>query len=76
METQNVDLRPHGFGRLLDYIRLVASPTDDSANDEALDSPQIILYCWSDVVPWSWSIWKDQRSASQDVILETVILRH
>lgn len=60
-------LRPEGLGYLLDLIRIVMLNEDESQPiyiPENLDVPQIILLLWGDAVPWSWSIWDDQRIAN------------
>jgi hypothetical protein len=36
------------------------------------DGAQIVLLCWGQVVPWSWSIWNDARFAGVELITQLV----
>lgn len=38
------------------------------------DGPQIVLLCWGQVAPWSWTIWNDTRLAVTDMELITQLV--
>lgn len=41
---------------------------------DRLDGAQIVLLCWGQVVPWSWTIWDDTRFACMGLITQLVSL--
>ncbi|KAF9475608.1 hypothetical protein BDN70DRAFT_996278 [Pholiota conissans] len=58
-------LRPEESRHLLYLLQIVMVQATDSFLPVArLDIPQIILLRWGNVVPWTWSIWDDQRIAN------------
>ncbi|KDR85134.1 hypothetical protein GALMADRAFT_324437 [Galerina marginata CBS 339.88] len=64
---RTVQLRPEGLYYLLDLIWIVIGTENNSFLPlEELDLPQIILLRWGDSVPWSWSIWTDERNANTE----------
>ncbi|KAF8912803.1 hypothetical protein CPB84DRAFT_1957224 [Gymnopilus junonius] len=40
---------------------------------ENLDIPQTLLLRWGNVVPWSWSVWTDERNANTEYIRAVTI---
>ena len=38
------------------------------------DGAQIVLLCWGQVAPWSWTIWNDTRFADMELITQLVSL--
>jgi hypothetical protein len=36
------------------------------------DGAQIVLLCWGEVVPWSWTIWNDTGFADIELITQLV----
>lgn len=38
------------------------------------DGAQIVLLCWGQVVPWSWTIWNDTRFADMELLTKLVSL--
>ncbi|KAF9532068.1 hypothetical protein CPB83DRAFT_56457 [Crepidotus variabilis] len=62
-------LRPDGFGHILDIIQTIMQPegTLFPPLDE-LDVAQCVLVRWGEFVPWTWSIWNDPRTANSEVL--------
>jgi hypothetical protein len=38
------------------------------------DGAQVVLLCWGQVAPWSWTIWNDTRFADMELITQLVSL--
>jgi hypothetical protein len=64
-------------------IRAVIHPHPSATLDSVLlpparpDGAQIVLLCWGEVVPWSWTIWNDTRFADIELITQLVrALKH
>src|SRR6266498_3146876 len=65
-------LRPEGFGHILDSIQSIMGRSEAFFILEELDPPQCILLRWGNVVPWSWSTWNDPRIANTETIRSLV----
>jgi hypothetical protein len=76
---------PHEFPyvfpqEILHVIRAIIYPGPRSTLQSALlpfthpDGAQIVLLCWGQVVPWSWTIWNDTRLADMELITPLVSL--
>ena len=65
-------LRPEGFGHILDSMQSIMGRSESFFVLEELDPPQCILLRWGNVVPWSWTTWNDQRVANTETIQSLV----
>ena len=65
-------LRPEGFGHILDSMQNIMGRSGSFLVLEELNPPQCILLRWGDVVPWCWSTWNDQRVANTETIRSLV----
>jgi hypothetical protein len=76
---------PHEFPyvfppEILHIIRTIIYPGPRVTLESTLfpfarpDGAQIVLLCWGQVVPWSWTIWNDTRLADMELITPLVSL--
>jgi len=65
---------------ILHIIRAIIYPGPHVTLEGALlpfarpDGAQIVLLCWGQVVPWSWTIWNDTRLVDMELITQLVSL--
>jgi hypothetical protein len=63
---------------VLFLIRAVIQPHPSETLDSVLfpfahpDGAQIVLLCWGEVTPWSWTIWNDTGLADIELITQLV----
>lgn len=71
-------MRPQALGCLLNMIgfvlneHLIFNVSSRITTLLELDTPQIILLRWGNVVPWCWSTWKDPRIANTENVTQLV----
>jgi hypothetical protein len=66
-------MRPQSLGYILDMIQFIMyQPSAGfswlSPHYPDLDLARTILVRWGDLVPWTWSIWDDQRVTGLECI--------
>lgn len=65
---------------VLCLIRAIIYPDPRVTLESALfpftrpDCAQVVLLCWGQVAPWSWTIWNDTRFADMELITQLVRL--